>query len=210
MTAPDFAASPVVAIVRGIPVDRVDDVAEALLSGGLRHVEVTLNSEGALGTLARWRSTFGGLLVGAGTVLSVPQARDAVTAGAQYLLCPHTDEAIIGFAREAGVPIFPGALTPSEIVRAFGLGATAVKVFPVGSLGGPAYLRDVRAPLGHIPLMAVGGVGLDNARAYLDAGAVALGVGSALVSPDLVRAGRLDDLAARARHLVERTRKEPA
>lgn len=168
----------------------------------MRLIEVTLDTPGALHTIERWRRTSLPLRVGAGTVLGVREARDALLAGAEYLISPHTDEAIIACGREAGVPVFPGALTPTEIVRAHHAGASAVKVFPVGSVGGPGYLKDVLAPLGHVPLVAVGGVNAGNARAYLDAGAVALGVGGSLVDPGLVRGGRWDDLTGRARALV--------
>lgn len=206
----DFSQNKIIAIVRGVGPHDADEVARALLAGSVRLIEVTLNSEGALGTLARWRETFEGeLSVGAGTVLSVKEAKDALRAGAEYLICPHTDEALIACAREEGVPVFPGALTPTEILRAHAAGASAVKVFPVGSVGGPAYLKDVRAPLGHVPLIAVGGVNEDNARAYLDAGALALGVGGSLVSPALIRAGRFEELTVRARALIARTTKEP-
>lgn len=100
------------------------------------------------------------------------------------------------------MPIFPGALSPSEVLRAHAAGARAVKVFPAGALGGPRYVRDLRGPLGHIPLIAVGGVGPHNAADYLRAGAAALGVGSTLVDPALVRAGDLAALTRRARLLV--------
>lgn len=211
MTAPlDFREDRIIAIVRGVPAEHVDEVALALHAGGVRLIEVTLNSEGALPTLARWRERFGNeVRVGAGTVLTVPQAREALAAGAEYLISPHTDETLIAFAREAGVPVFPGALTPTEVVRAHAAGASAVKVFPVGALGGPRYLGDLRGPLGHVPLIAVGGVGAENAGAYLNAGAVALGVGSTLVAPALVGAGDFEQITERARTLVAAARTSP-
>jgi len=205
MSELDFTRDRVIAIVRGVPPQAADDVARALLAGGVRLIEVTLNSERALDTIARWRQSFPELRVGAGTVLSVTSAREVLAAGGQYLISPHTDEALIAYAREQGVPMFPGALTPTEILRAHAAGASAVKVFPVGSVGGPRYLRDVLAPLNHVPLIAVGGVDAQNTRAYLEAGAVALGVGSSLVSPQLIAAGRFDELTERARTLTAQT-----
>ncbi len=212
MTRFELREHPVIAILRGVPPKALDEVALALMAGGVHAIEVTLTSEAALSTIARWRARFGAdLRVGAGTVLDAAAARDALLAGAEYLISPHTDEAIIDVAREGDVPVFPGALTPTEILRAHQAGATAVKVFPVARVGGPAYLRDVLAPLRHVPVIAVGGVDVGNAGALLHAGAVAVGVGSSLTPADVLRAGRFDELTARAHALVTAClEKEPA
>lgn len=190
----------IVAIVRGIPATRADATAQALAHGGIRLIEVTMNTEGALDIITRWREQYGHVLhVGAGTVLDVQNAARAIDAGAQFLISPGLDEEVVRYGVERGVAVWPGTTTPTEIVRAWRAGAGAVKIFPAGTLG-VQYIKDLRAPLGHIPMMAVGGVDLNNLAEFLDAGAVAAGIGSRLVDNKLIEAGRfeeLSDLAAR-------------
>lgn len=191
-----------VAIVRGVASTRADDTAQALYDGGVRLLEVTLNSPDALAVLARWRERFEGRArVGAGTVLDVAMARDAIAAGAEFLVAPGLDEAVIACGCEQGVAVWPGALTPTEVVRAWQAGAEAVKLFPCGGLGAH-YLKELRGPLPQIPLIAVGGVNLQNAREFLQAGAVAIGVGGALADRALIEAGRLDEVTALAARFV--------
>lgn len=191
-----------VAIVRGVANEQADRAAQALADGGVRLLEATMNTPGALGMVSRWREQHAGRLrVGAGTVLNVAMAKDAIAAGAEFLISPNVDEAVIEYAVGQGVPIWPGAMTPTEIVRAHAAGAGAIKLFPAGPLG-VNYLKDVRGPLAHVPLIATGGIGLDNAIEFLRAGAVAVGVGSNLVDPRLIAAGRFDELAALAARYV--------
>ena len=191
-----------IAIVRGLPLELAHATAEALHSGGVRLLEVTLNTEGALKILSSWRENFPLLCIGAGTVVTLEDARSALSAGAQFLVTPNLNEDVVTYVLERGLAVFPGALTPTEIVRAHALGATAVKVFPVGALGGPSYIKEVRAPLNHIPLIAVGGVNVGNARAYLEAGCVGLGVGSSLLDLEKVRRGDFEGVRQNAENLV--------
>src|SRR4051812_41202788 len=166
---------PVLAIVRGAPADNLRDVGRALVEGGLRVIEVTLDSPNALGVVERWRSDFAGVaLVGVGTVLDVVDARRAVDAGAQFLVSPHTDLAVARYAASVAVDYLPGGLTPTEAVTAWKAGAAAVKVFPVGPAGGVAYLRSLSVPLRDIPLIPVGGVRVEDVGDYLAAGAAAV------------------------------------
>ena len=152
----------------------------AVVEGGIRAVEVTFTVPGAPGVIRRVKHDLGdSVLLGAGTVLTPEEAEDAVDAGALYLVCPNTDEKVIGAAKRLGVPIFPGAFTPTEIVRAWDMGADAVKVFPA-SLGGPAYIRAIRQPLAHIPMIPTGGVEERSVGDFFAAGAFAVGVGGAL------------------------------
>jgi 2-dehydro-3-deoxyphosphogluconate aldolase/(4S)-4-hydroxy-2-oxoglutarate aldolase len=183
-------AERLVAVLRRVP--DVDEVVHALLAGGIRVVEVTLDSEGALAAIQRLHA-LPELTVLAGTVRTPQQAEAAVAAGAEACVAPALVPAMVERCRGLGVPAIPGALTPSEIEAALGLGAELVKLFP-GSLAGPAYLRDVLAPLAGVELIVTGGVDASNARAFLDAGAVALGVGSALTAAV--------DVEAEARRLV--------
>ncbi|MFI6515772.1 bifunctional 4-hydroxy-2-oxoglutarate aldolase/2-dehydro-3-deoxy-phosphogluconate aldolase [Spirillospora sp. NPDC050679] len=179
-----------IAILRG-PHDRhLVPAARVLLEAGLP-LELPLTTPGALRAI----ETLG--TVGAGTVLTEAQARDAVNAGARFLVTPSVSLDVIAYGVARGVPVYAGALTPTEIVTAHQAGAAYVKLFPA-SLGGPAYLAALRQPFPDIAFVPVGGVGPEEARAYLAAGAAAVGVGSPLVG-DALTSGDLDGLRERAR-----------
>lgn len=196
----------VIAIVRGVEEKHIAGVAQALLDGGVPVMEVTLNTEGALGMIGRLQEAFGDrMYIGAGTVLDVEDARKALDAGASYLVTPNMDEEVIRFAVERDVPIFPGAMTPTEIVKAWKAGATAVKVFPSASLG-IAYMKELLAPLDRIPLMAVGGVTEDNIGEYLRIGCYGVGIGGSLVNLKEIAAGNYDWVRNKAARLVVRSR----
>jgi 2-dehydro-3-deoxyphosphogluconate aldolase / (4S)-4-hydroxy-2-oxoglutarate aldolase len=171
-------AERVVAVLRRVP--EVDSVVEGLLAGGIRIIEITLDSDDALATIEQLRAR-GDLTVLAGTVRTPQEAEAAVAAGAEACVAPALVPEMVERCRGLGVPAVPGALTPSELEAARALGAELVKLFP-GSLLGPAYVRDVLAPLTGVELIVTGGVDLSNARAFIEAGAVAVGVGSALTS----------------------------
>lgn len=170
----------IVAILRGCDPGNISAIADALYDGGIRLLEITLNSPGALAAITAVSAEFGDrMVVGAGTVLTVPEARDAVGAGARFVLSPSLDVDIIRVTREHGAVCVPGAFTATEILTAHRAGAEIVKVFPASV--GPAYFRDIRGPLPQIRLMPTGGVNLENIAAFKKAGAVAFGIGSALV-----------------------------
>lgn len=171
-------AERVVAVLRRVP--EADPVVEGLLAGGIRIIEITLDSDDALATIEQLRAR-GDLTVLAGTVRTPQEAEAAVAAGAEACVAPALVPEMVERCRGLGVPAVPGALTPSELEAARALGAELVKLFP-GSLVGPAYVRDVLAPLTGVELIVTGGVDLSNARAFIEAGAVAVGVGSALTS----------------------------
>lgn len=194
----------IIGIIRGIHGEAADRTAEALAEGGIRMLEVTLNTEGALETIARWQERFGDrLYIGAGTVLDVEMAKQAVQAGARYLISPNLDEDMIRYALSAGVGVFPGVMTPTEIVRAWKAGATAIKLFPMGTLG-LKYLKEVRAPLNHIPIIPTGGVNLDNIGDFFAAGAVGVGLGNSLVDKHLIESGQFDKLRELARSFARK------
>jgi len=170
----------VVLVVRCETEEEAVNGIRAVLAGGIKAVEITFTVPGAPGVIRRVRKELGEtVLLGAGTVLTPEQAEDAVDAGALYLIAPNSDEKVIGAAKRLGVPMIPGAFTPTEVVRAWDLGADAVKVFPA-SLGGAAYIRALRAPLPHIPLVPTGGVDERTVGEFLRAGAFAVGAGGAL------------------------------
>ncbi len=192
----------VVAILRGRRGERLDTVLDVLVESGVRSLEVTLNTPGALDALRRAGSRYGPeVTVGAGTVRTVGELEEAVAAGARFLVSPHTDPTLAARAGEVGVPYLPGALTPTEIVAAWAAGAAAVKLFPA-RLGGPRYLRDIREPLDDIPIVPTGGVSTDNAAEWFAAGAVAVGVGGTLIG-DALDGGSLSALSSRATALLK-------
>ncbi|MEB3101509.1 bifunctional 4-hydroxy-2-oxoglutarate aldolase/2-dehydro-3-deoxy-phosphogluconate aldolase [Ferviditalea candida] len=193
----------IVAIIRGIEADAGDATAEALADGGIRLLEVTMNTEGALRMISRFRENYGSRMrVGAGTVLNLKMAKKAVQAGAEYIISPNLDERVIEYALRKGVDVWPGTMTPTEIVRAFEAGAQAVKVFPMGSLG-INYLKEIRAPLDHIPMIATGGVNLQNIGDFLNTGILGVGLGSNLVNKKLIAERRFAELTELARSFVE-------
>ncbi|GAC1317491.1 MAG: bifunctional 4-hydroxy-2-oxoglutarate aldolase/2-dehydro-3-deoxy-phosphogluconate aldolase [Chloroflexota bacterium] len=200
----------IVAILRHTDPARACETVEALVAGGVRAVEVTFNSAGVAHILDAIATTFGTrVLLGAGTVLSQTQADHALDCGAQFIVSPHTDLDFVSGLAARGVPCIPGALTPTEILSAWRAGASAVKVFPAGSVG-PPYIKDLRGPLDAIRLVPTGGVTLDNASAFVAAGAWGLGVGSALVDGRLIAAGRFDQLTDRARAFADIARQARA
>jgi 2-dehydro-3-deoxyphosphogluconate aldolase / (4S)-4-hydroxy-2-oxoglutarate aldolase len=198
-----LAAVPVVAILRAAEAERFLEVGRVLYQGGVRAIEVTLTSRGALEAFGRLREELpGDAVLGVGTVRSVEQAERAVAAGAAYLVAPEFRPEVVAWAVGRGVPVVPGALTPTEVAAAWGAGATAVKVFPVSAVGGAAYVKAVRAPLPEVPLVPTGGIGIGDVGAYLAAGAVAVGIGSPLLGDAGDPGGDLDGLAGRARRAV--------
>jgi 2-dehydro-3-deoxyphosphogluconate aldolase/(4S)-4-hydroxy-2-oxoglutarate aldolase len=173
---------------------------DAAIRGGMRIVEVTLTTPGALRLVAALARR-DGLAVGAGTVLSPAQARAAVEAGARFLVSPVMDLEVIAAARELGVPVLPGVHTPTEMLAAHRAGAPLLKLFPAPA-GGPAWLRSVLAPLPFLRVVPTNGVDLDSAAAWLRAGAFAVGLTTALFDPAALAAGDLEGIEQRARALV--------
>jgi 2-dehydro-3-deoxyphosphogluconate aldolase/(4S)-4-hydroxy-2-oxoglutarate aldolase len=188
----------VVAIARRPTADTAPRVADALMAGGVLAFEITLNDPvvGALRAIESVAGRAPGLAIGAGTVLSIESARLAVDAGATFLVMPHTDPELVGWAAERGIPTLPGAFTPSEVLAAWRAGAAAVKLFPA-SVAGPAFVRECLGPFPEIPLVPSGGVTVQSAGDFIRAGALAVGVGSWLIG-DASPAG----VRARARQIV--------
>lgn len=172
-------------------------VADALVEGGVLAFEITLNEPvaGALRAIESIAARAPGLAIGAGTVLSIEAAQLAIDAGATFLVMPHTDPELVGWAAERGIPTLPGAFTPSEVLAAWRAGAAAVKLFPA-SVAGPAFVRECRGPFPEIPLVPSGGVTVQSAGDFIRAGAAAVGLGSWLIG-DAAPAG----VTARARQI---------
>lgn len=193
----------VIAILRGVEATTLDNVADALCHGGVRCVEITMNTPGASAMIEHVKKTFGNqLLVGAGTVLDTAAAYQAISSGADFILAPTLSIPVIEMCATYGALAVPGAFTPTEILSAWQAGAQLIKVFPVGSVG-PGYIKDLLGPLPQIPLLPVGGVNLENAASFRKAGAVAVGVGSALFDPKLARAGDFREITRRSTAFIQ-------
>jgi 2-dehydro-3-deoxyphosphogluconate aldolase / (4S)-4-hydroxy-2-oxoglutarate aldolase len=176
----------------------------ALKAGGLDVIEVTMTVPGAIEVIRKLAGEYGAeTLIGAGTVLDPEIARACIQGGAQFIVSPALNEETISFCREQDVAVFPGALTPTEVVRAWKAGADAVKVFPAGAVGGASYLKALKAPLPQIELIPTGGVSLKTAAGFINAGAMALGVGADLVDPQALREGNSALITEHARQFIE-------
>ncbi|SDN18159.1 2-dehydro-3-deoxyphosphogluconate aldolase / (4S)-4-hydroxy-2-oxoglutarate aldolase [Paenibacillus sp. yr247] len=192
----------IIAIVRGVHESHILSVADALLKGGVTVMEVTLNTPGALRMIGELQNKRGEhMYIGAGTVLDLEDAKKAVQAGASFLVTPNLDEEVIRWSSHVGIPIFPGAMTPTEIVKAWKAGATAVKIFPSASLG-LSYIKELMGPLDHIPMMAVGGVTEENIKQFLTLGCYGLGIGGSLINLKEIEAGRFEWLTDKAARLL--------
>jgi 2-dehydro-3-deoxyphosphogluconate aldolase / (4S)-4-hydroxy-2-oxoglutarate aldolase len=193
----------IVPVVRAPSAELAIRAAEAVLAGGISIFEITMTVPDALGAIRALNERFGDrALVGAGTVLSAEDARRCVEAGARFIVSPGLDLPTIEAAHAAGVPVMPGALTPTEVITAWKAGAEMVKIFPASAMGGPKYLKALKGPLPQVKLLPTGGVNETTAGEYIAAGAVALGVGSELVDMAALKAGDDATITARARALV--------
>jgi len=201
----------IIVILRARDSEGLAEAVEAILAGGLGVIEVTMNTPGALETIARVRRQFGDrVLFGAGTVLDPETAREAILAGADFIVAPVLNPGTIEVCRSRSKVVIPGCFTPTEILTAWRLGADFVKVFPA-EIGGPAYIRSVLAPLPQVALVPTGGVTVETIGAYFRAGAAAVALGSSLVSQEILdrrdfsqlteRSLRFREEAARARHV---------
>jgi 2-dehydro-3-deoxyphosphogluconate aldolase/(4S)-4-hydroxy-2-oxoglutarate aldolase len=175
-----------IAVIRSSEKELAWQMAKAVAAGGIQFIEITWNTHQAAELIAELRSEFSTFSIGTGTLLNLEELQQAIDCGAQFLFTPHTDVAMIKTAVDAGVPIVPGAFSPTEIVSAWQAGATCVKVFPISALGGAAYLKSLQGPLGNIPLIPTGGVTLENAKVFIDAGAIAVGLAGDLFPKHLV------------------------
>lgn len=192
----------IVAIIRASTSENIVQTVERLYEGGIRFVEVTLNTPGALNMIEKLKALHKDLHIGAGTVLDAESVVSSIQHGAAFLLAPTLDEKSIQAASRYGVPLIPGVYTPTEALRAYEAGAKVVKVFPVRQLG-PTFLKDIAGPLPFIRTMAVGGITIENISEYLNAGASSVGIGSSLVDNKLVEQGNFDAIEERARQFVQ-------
>lgn len=184
--------SGLVAVIRRPDSAKINKIADALVAGGVGALEITVDTPGVFNMIEELKTEYGGkVLVGAGTVLDEVTAKRAIEAGADFIFSPVLDEKTIEMTIRYGKISIPGVMTPTEIVKAYQAGADILKIFPASSLG-PNYLRELRGPLGHIPMMPTGGVSLDNVQEFIRNGAVAVGVGGTLLNKKAIAENRFD------------------
>jgi 2-dehydro-3-deoxyphosphogluconate aldolase/(4S)-4-hydroxy-2-oxoglutarate aldolase len=183
-----FEKAPLVAILRNQPSSSLLSIAKCMVTSGISTMEITINTPGAFESIHELRDKYGDKLnIGAGTVCNLNDMHGALDAGAQFIVMPICEEDVINYCVIHKIPVFPGAYTPTEIYRAWQLGATMVKVFPASDLG-PSYIKDVLAPLDDIKLMPTGGVTLENLGTFFEAGAKAVGIGGGILPKKLIEA----------------------
>ncbi|MCZ6678713.1 MAG: bifunctional 4-hydroxy-2-oxoglutarate aldolase/2-dehydro-3-deoxy-phosphogluconate aldolase [Candidatus Poribacteria bacterium] len=196
----------IVAIIRANSSSELIEVVAAIKAGGVDVIEVTMTTPNALAVISDVAARYGDeVVVGVGSVLDAETARVAMLAGAEFVVSPVVKPEIIEICNRYSKVVMPGTFTPTEILSAWEAGADYVKVFP-SSVVGPSYIKDVKAPLPHIPLIPTGGVNVDTAGEFIKAGATALGVGGALVNSQVIAEGRFDILTETAEKLVAAVR----
>ena len=193
----------IVPVVRAGSAAEAIAIGDAIVAGGIEALEITMTVPGAVEAMKEAVKRYGDrLLIGAGTVVDADQARACIAAGARFIVSPIVDEGAMAECRRADVAVLPGALTPTEVMRAWRAGADLVKVFPCSAVGGAAYIKALRAPLPQIPLVPTGGVTLDTIAGFFAAGAAAVGVGADLCNVAAVRLGHAQQITDTARAYV--------
>jgi len=194
----------VVPVVRAATVDEATRAVQAICAGGISIVEITMTVPNAVSVIREVAKQYGSnVLVGAGTVTTAEQAESCLRAGAEFLVSPGLSAPVLSVARASARLAIPGALTPTELMNAHDHGARLVKIFPCGNVGGPKYLRSLKAPFPKAELIPTGGVNTANAAEFIAAGAFALGVGADLVDAAALREGNLEKISSAARELVQ-------
>ncbi|MCU1495262.1 MAG: kdgA1 [Acidimicrobiaceae bacterium] len=193
--------SGLIAVVRAASGAECRTIVRGLADAGVEAIEITMTVPGAVSVLAELAGMTA--TIGAGTVLDVEACRACADAGAAFIVSPVTDEPVLDVAHANGIPYIAGALSPNEVVAGLRLGVDATKLFPVGSMGGPAYLRALREPLPEIKAVVSGGIGVTDVESYVAVGAHAICMGGALIDRSAARAGDVDAVAAHARKILE-------
>lgn len=192
---------------RAIAVIRADNVvmgkkmAQAVAKGGMKLIEITWNSEKPTKLVEELREELTDCRIGVGTIIETRELKEAIACGAEFCFSPYSNYELIEMGNKAEIPIIPGALSPTEIVKAWQGGASSIKVFPVESLGGAKYIKSLQIPLGKIPLIPTGGVTITNAAEYIKSGAIAVGLSSSLYPSSLVNQEAWSKISQRAKQL---------
>ncbi len=195
---------------RAIAVIRTDDLqqgvgmAKAVANAGMKIIEITWNSQTPAEIIQQLKQDLPDCIIGTGTILTLAELEEAIAAGIQFCFTPHVNPTLIKTAIDQQVPIIPGALSPTEIITAWQAGASCVKVFPVQAIGGIAYVKGLQGPLGSIPLIPTGGVTLENAAYFIEAGAIAVGLSSQLFPYHALQHQEWDVITRQAQFLMQR------
>ncbi|MBE9225795.1 bifunctional 4-hydroxy-2-oxoglutarate aldolase/2-dehydro-3-deoxy-phosphogluconate aldolase [Phormidium sp. LEGE 05292] len=192
-----------IAVIRAQNWQEGCQMAKAVAAGGMKLIEITWNSDRPEKTISYLRQELPDCQIGSGTLLNLEQLEMAIASGAEFLFTPHVDLTLIKTAIKANIPIIPGALSPTEIVTAWQAGASCVKVFPIQAVGGASYIRSLQGPLGNIPLIPTGGVTLNNAKEFLQAGAIAVGLAGDLFPQDLINKANWQAISINAKNLMQ-------
>jgi 2-dehydro-3-deoxyphosphogluconate aldolase / (4S)-4-hydroxy-2-oxoglutarate aldolase len=193
----------IIAVIRCNDIQQGLAMAQAVATGGIKLIEITWNSDQPAVLIHQLRSLLPDCIIGAGTILNSQDLKNAIAVGSQFIFTPHTDLNLIEIAQKNGIPIIPGALTPTEIITAWNAGANSVKIFPIQSVGGAEYLKHIQAPLPQIPLIPTGGVNIKNASQLIESGAIAVGLGGDLFPKDLVLTENLEAITLRAKQIFD-------
>ncbi len=193
----------VIAVIRTSKMELARQMAKAVAAGGIRIIEITWNTHQAAELITLLRSELPTCTIGTGTLLTQEELQKALKIGCQFVFTPHTNAAMIQTAKIAGVPIIPGALSPTEIVTAWHAGASCVKIYPISAVGGANYIKSLQGPLGEIPLIPTGGVTLENAKEFINAGAISVGLSGKLFPEKLIIAEDWEAIAQQAQVLVK-------
>lgn len=193
-----------IAVIRASTIETGIEMAKAVAAGGMKLIEITWTSTNPTKLIHHLHTELPSCLIGAGTLLTLADLEAAIGAGADFLFSPHTSLVLIQSAVQQQVPIIPGALSPTEIVTAWQAGASCVKVFPIQSVGGADYIRQLQGPLGQIPLIPTGGVTIENARTFIEAGAIAVGLAGQLFPTEAIRQGDWQQVSDRASLLMQK------
>lgn len=195
----------VIAVIRSPQFDVGLAMAEAVAKGGVKLIEITWNSQQPSELVEELRIRLPHCIIGAGTILNQPQLHNAISSGAQFIFSPHFDSLLLQIAvHRQQIPYIPGVLTPTEIVKAYTLGASALKIFPISAMGGANYLKSLQAPLGNFPLIPTGGVTIANADSMIAAGAIAVGLSGDLFPKPLVKTANWQQICDRAQQLLNK------
>ncbi|GGF22501.1 bifunctional 2-keto-4-hydroxyglutarate aldolase/2-keto-3-deoxy-6-phosphogluconate aldolase [Halobacillus andaensis] len=192
----------IVAIIRLDNTEHIEDIVKSLYKGGIRVIEVTLNTPGALTCINKMKENYNDLVVGAGTVLDSESAGASIRAGADFLLAPTLKKETIETGNRYNIPVIPGIMSPTEALTAYEYGAQHVKVFPAPSVG-ENFAKDLNGPLPFLNVMAVGGITVDNAARYFKKNWNSVGIGSSLVSSQLIADRNFDEITARAEQFIQ-------
>jgi len=203
MDLKEFRKLPIIAILRGIESDQVNPLTEASYNAGLRTLEITMNTPSAANLIKNMvRVSNGRLTIGAGTVLTLDDMKKALDAGATFIVMPTVEEKVVTYCAKKKIPVFPGALTPQEIFRAWQMGATMVKVFPAKFFG-PAYFKEIKGPFSNVELLACGGVTPDNIKEFFSSGASGIAFGGSVFKKEWLANNKFKLIEEGIKNIVE-------